>query len=200
MARKENIQLGQQTPRNAGEAMYYERYGTVTPIPKLTMPRKASIQLCSILYIHQGVNLTEACRLTNTDHSYGEKVRVSDKWDEFMQELAQLTKPSNLTLIKALDYDVIKKEAERRSESLPVLRRKETGIINALDDTDPGSRSETILLANLKKIRDLISEATGLDDFKKETSAARQAALVAHAKIETGTSSETKSKGRILDI
>lgn len=166
------------------------------------MARKSNIQLTAILYIHQGINLTEACRLTKTHHDYGEKVRSKDEWDAFTQELAQLTRPSNLTLVKALDFDTIKTEQIRREKTLPALKTQEEKIIDALKAADAGSREEGQMLGNLKKLRDLISEVTGFEDYKKEMSAARQAALVSIAKEAPGSSAPTsqKVKGKVLDI
>lgn len=189
-------------PRNPGEQLYYDRYGTVTPIPKRTMERKNSIQVCAILYIHQGVPLKEACRLCSTEHKHTEKIRKNDKWDEFHQELAQLTKPSNLTLVKSHNFATVKEEQLRRERSLEDLRDREEEIVKSLKDVEAGSQKESTLINNLTKLRVLIGEVTGYTSFHKEMSAARQAGLTAAAKEapdSTGASAK-KTKGNLIDI
>ena len=199
-ARKKEFQLGQQLPRNAGEKLYYDKYGTVTPLPKETLVRKNSIQVCAILYIHQGLNMTEACRVTETSHQYGERIRKSDRWDEFQQELAQLTKPSNLTLVQSHDIGLVSDEHERRSQSLPTLIEKEAELVKALSEFPAGSQAESVALNNLVKVRTLIGEITGYNSFQKEMSAARQAGLTAAARETPDIASTKKTKGKLLDI
>ena len=198
--RKQVLQKGQQRPRNAAEVLYFEKYGTVTPLPEPTMRRKNAVQVACILYVHQGTALKEAARLACVDHKHIESLRKEDKWDEFQQELVQLVRPSNLSLVKSHDIDIVGAEQARRATSVGTLVAKEEKIIESLEIAEPGTTLERTLIGNLKSIRDMIGEITGYTAYQKEMSGARQAGLSAVARTQPNKEAPKKAKGEVIDI
>lgn len=198
--RKKDFQLSAGKPRNANEAMFLEKYGTITPIPTATMSRKNTVVMAAMLYIHMGYNATDACKLVNIDRRWVLEVAKEDKWDEFAQELAQMARPSNLSMIRAHDLTTVETEHTRRFAELEDLVAVEKGIIKVLRTCKPGSNEETRALGNLKKTRELTDEVSGLAKFNEEMSAARRAALINASKNGPGGPPSKAAKGQIIPI
>jgi len=192
--------LGTQQPRNPTEALFYEKYGTVTPIPEGTQHRKSSVQVACILYIHQGMSLTEACRLAGITPKHGEKCRSEDKWDTFMQDLAQLAKPSNLSMIQQHDLTMLQNEQTRREKQLAELIAMEEECVAAAKSMPKGSHKQSIALGNVKKLREMIGEVTGLTNFLKEMSSARTAGLQSAARSDKSPAAGKRAKGQVIDL
>lgn len=194
--------IGSTDPRNAIEHLFMQKYGTVTPIPDQTQGRKQSIISAAILYIHYNRPLAECAKLCNVKYQYLQDVVVEDKWEEFAQELSQLNRPSNITLVPSHDVELISEEAKRRLGSIEELREKERQILLALKKMVPGSMQEGGALTNIKRIRELIERAIGMDDYLAELTAARKTILSGQAKrlLEPGEEGPRATKGTVVDL
>lgn len=198
--RKKNFQLSAGKPRNATEAMFLEKYGSITPIPRDTMSRKNTLIMAAMLYIHMGYNMTDAAKLVDIDRRWVVEVAKEDKWDEFVQELAQMARPSNLSMIKTHDLTVVETEHNRRAAELEDLVAVEKDLVKVLRTCKPGSNDETRALGNLKKARELTDEVSGLAKFNEEMSAARRAGLVAASKNTPNVGNTKQAKGQIINL
>lgn len=201
--RKKRIRIGTIQPRNHTEQVWLDRFGSVTPIPDLTMRRKPSYITAAILFIHFNQPLERIAKLTNCQNEYLKTVSMEDKWAEFAQQLSQITKPSNLSIALQHDYVAVEEELRRRKSSVAELRAKEQAIMDKLKSLPVGSLAESTALGNIKKIRDLIERALSVDDYLAELHAARKVVLTAQARAATGDLPEEMrqvDKGQVLDL
>ena len=190
------------TPRNRTEKIFFDHYGTVTPIPEPTNHRKMSYRAACIFYIHQNMGIQDIARLCAIDATHLELVRREDKWDGFKQELMQLGKPSTLSTVVNHDISLVEEEQKRRMDSLPDLRTEEERTLAHLKMCQSGSAVYTRTLSALKSVRDLIADVTGLSSYLSEQSAARRAALSAFARADglpEPPSAPKRTEGRIVE-
>ena len=200
-ARKQHLQISRGEPRNATELMFLEKYGSITPVPQQTLSRKNTVVIACILYLHQGMKIDEICKMLSINLENTHIVKRQDGWDEFGQELVQLAKPSQLSMIKSHDIPLVQKEAARRAEDAAPLIKAETDLMKALEKADAGSANEARILGNIKKARELTDEVTGLARFNEEMSAARKSGLIGMSKsVAKDAVSPTKAKGKIIDL
>lgn len=202
--RKKSIQLFTSSdPRNAMEALFIKHYGTGTPVPPDTMRRKQAVITAAILWIHYGQPLTRAAQLTGVADNYLDKVLKEDKWEEFAQELAQFAKPSNLTLVPSHDMKVLEAEMGRRMKEVSKFHRKEEELLAAMAAAEPGSKEETAILMNIKKVRGLVDNTLQLDAYFLELHSARKALAVGQVRNMLGHEPESlqrQSKGAIIEL
>lgn len=205
---KKTPRIGTIAPRTETEKIWTEEFGSVTPLPDPTLRRKSNIITAAILHIHYNRPLTECARLTGVDHEYLLKIKKEDEWEQFVQNMMQVTRPSHLALIRHHDLTTIEAELERRKSTVNQLREKEEAIVRALPSMTPGSMAETSALGNIQKIRDLIDKCTGLKDYMAEQSNARRVAASAQIRhaIERQMRQEAEQKapqatrGAVVDL
>lgn len=178
-----NLQQGTIKPRNTIERIFYERFGTVTPIPEQTMRRKNCYIMAAISYIHHNKTLSEIVKIHNIEsEDFLGRVANEDKWEKFRHQLAQLARPSALALFETLDIDRIEVERKRRLDSVDKLVAIEEQIIEALKKIPAGTKAMTEAVGCIEKIRKLNAGSMGLDYHDTEQHAARSTALIAAAK------------------
>lgn len=192
-------------PRNPMEALFITKYGSPTPVPEPTKYRTQKTIAAAIYFIHYGKTIEEAARLSGLkEGSFIFKVRTEDKWEEFAQELMQLAKPSNLTTVPLHDLTILEDEMLRRKGTVEALREKERSCVLHLKKTQNGSKEQSAVLSDIKKIRELIDDALQLDSYHRELSAARTTLMQAAAKdiIQSQKPQAPRQieKGQIVEI
>lgn len=159
-----------------------DSFGSEIPIPESTKGRHVKYQEAARLYIHNrwsiqkiaDVLLSDIDNLKALDRLH--TVKRKDNWDEFMATIHAALKPSLWTQkeFEVTDQKAIREEHKRRMEAIPMLRDQEQKIMDSIDDTEPTSKLYISLLNALRRVRDLIDQATGVSEHRKEQSMARQ--------------------------
>lgn len=202
---RKETRLGTLEARNGTEQLWMEKFGSVTPIPAVTLRRSQQVMTCAVLRIHFSMGWKELERITKVDADYLQKVAKEDKWDEFGQVLTQMTKPSLLSLVPQHDMDAISKETKRRIATIEDLIQKEEALVKLLPKCIGGSLQESGVLSNIKKIRDLIEKSIGLDAYLKESHEVRKQVNAAQVKVLTGEASDApleprSTKGTVIPL
>jgi len=197
----ENLLPASISPRNGTEAIFYQRFGTVTPVPEDTMRRKQNIISAAVLYIHHNKSMTEVAETFDQSLEYLKEVKEVDKWDKFKQQLQQISQPSALSLIEYHDIELINSERDRRLGTVETMLEEERRLMLGLKNMIPGSLQQATALANIEKIRKIVGSAIGLDFHTQEHSAARRTVLskLAEKSIDPSENANT-TKGSILEI
>lgn len=194
---------GSIAPRNAVEAKFFAAYGTVTPIPENTHRRQQHYITAAILYIHQNKTILEIAEMVDMAPESLRIIKREDEWDQFKQTLMQTMAPSTLALFEPHDFEKISEERKRREEGLPGLIEADSKLINALPNMVPGSLMQATAIANIEKIRKLISNIIGLDAHTMEQHGARKTALSRAAANFAGGDvlpAQKQVEGTILDV
>lgn len=194
---------GSVAPRNQIEAMFLEKFGTVTPVPEVTMRRSSNIVLAAIQYIHHNKTFSEIERMSGAETRYIRLCASEDKWDQFRQQLSQMARPSALAMFEPLDLERIEIERKRRLSNVDKLIAEEERITKAISKMPAGSKELATAIANIQKIRQINAAAIGLSMHESEHSAARSTLLSAAAQklIKDGEAqAPSATKGTIFDV
>lgn len=190
-------------PRNSIEAIFLEKFGTVTPVPENTMRRSSHIIMAAIQYIHHNRGFSEICEMIGQEESYIRLCSREDNWEQFKQQLSQLARPSSLAMFEPLDLERIQVERKRRLANVDKLIEQEERITEAIKKMAPGSKELATAIANIQKIRQINASAIGLAMHESEHSAARATLLSSAAKklIEDGEAQAPPANhGTIFDV
>ena len=204
--RRTDLQDTSIKPRNRIEQVYMDKFGSVAPIPHATLRRSDPYRVAAVLHIHHSVPVTRVANFLELDPERLQKVAKEDGWSGMINTLLQVTNVSQLSVIPTHNAIEVEKEMKRRQRANDALMKREEMLVGSLKGMEAGSKEEATTLSNIKKIRDMLDQTTGLGDYLKEVSSARGSAmkLMAEAKAKEGMGDDAgkdmkPSKGKIIN-
>lgn len=199
--RAETLKPATLEPRNNIEALFLQRYGTITPVPEATHRRKQSYISAAVLYIHHNKTIKDCSEACAVPVERLMEIKKEDGWDHFRQQLQQVAQPSALALIEYHDIELIEEERKRRLGTVETLREQERKLLLAVGNMLPGSLQQATALASIEKIRKIIGNSIGLEYHASEQSHGRKTAITKMiADVPPPDQKPMPGKGTILDV